>query len=601
MFFFFNAVRSLTLIGLSVRCGWAFSYDAVTGYGCFTLRVEPENQKRFNNTHFLLRAFQSEHINKSGSSVFRGFKENRGFFLPPRGFYQRVCMDKEEHHPSIRLSVTSTTGRPVELTVPRGETVDGLRNHICHKLRLQRDRIALLHKDRHLTAGTLLDQRVTDGSKLTLVPAIEAGLLCSTSRAERSTMDVLEDLTDVQINDFLCRRCPLSVSLRVGSSHMMHVQLQLSTPQPEGVTSGPLSSEHFSTWAPTSKDSTFPSIHHTPGAAPSSPSNPVHGPSSQSNPVHGPSSQSNSVHGPSSQSSQSIHGPSSLSNPVHGPSSQSNPVHGPSSQSNPVHDPSSQSNPVHGPSSQSNPVHGPSSQSNPVHGPSSQSNPVHGPSSQSNPVHGPSSQSNPVHGPSSQSNPVHGPSSQSSQFNPVHGPYSQSNSVHGPSSQSSQSIHGPSSQLHSAPPSGSTPLVLSPKPAAAPVCPSGSGPQSPAAASTFTETRDDDNMSQPGAVIESLVHHSPGVFSGTFSGSLTPRSQSSVSHPRRGVLIILQILNDLLRAAYSHQRASAPLHHPASRLPEDNHAHSTTTSSSVRQRPGSAFAHVCRGKSNVAQ
>ncbi|XP_028297691.1 midnolin-A-like [Gouania willdenowi] len=454
-------------------------------------------------------------------------------------------MDKEEHHPSIRLSVTSTTGRPVELTVPRGETVDGLRNHICHKLRLQRDRIALLHKDRHLTAGTLLDQRVTDGSKLTLVPAIEAGLLCSTSRAERSTMDVLEDLTDVQINDFLCRRCPLSVSLRVGSSHMMHVQLQLSTPQPEGVTSGPLSSEHFSTWAPTSKDSTFPSIHHTPGAAPSSPSNPVHGPSSPSNPVHGPSSQSN---------------------PVHGPSSQSNSVHGPFSQS-----------------SQS--IHGPSSLSNPVHGPSSQSNPVHGPSSQSNPVHGPSSQSNPVHGPSSQSNPVHGPSSQSSQFNPVHGPYSQSNSVHGPSSQSSQSIHGPSSQLHSAPPSGSTPLVLSPKPAAAPVCPSGSGPQSPAAASTFTETRDDDNMSQPGAVIESLVHHSPGVFSGTFSGSLTPRSQSSVSHPRRGVLIILQILNDLLRAAYSHQRASAPLHHPASRLPEDNHAHSTTTSSSVRQRP----------------
>lgn len=54
------------------------------------------------------------------------------------------------------------------------------------------------------------------------------------------------------------------------------------------------------------------------------------------------------------------------------------------------------------------------------------------------------------------------------------------------------------------------------------------------------------------------------------SGTLAPCSQSSVSHPRRGITIILQILNDLLKAAchhHHHQGASpalSSLHCPAS-------------------------------------
>lgn len=50
--------------------------------------------------------------------------------------------------PSMRLSIISTTGSPVELTVPRGETVEGLRTHVSQKLRLQTDRIVLLYRDR---------------------------------------------------------------------------------------------------------------------------------------------------------------------------------------------------------------------------------------------------------------------------------------------------------------------------------------------------------------------------------------------------------------------------------------------------------------------
>lgn len=53
--------------------------------------------------------------------------------------------------------------------------------------------------------------------------------------------------------------------------------------------------------------------------------------------------------------------------------------------------------------------------------------------------------------------------------------------------------------------------------------------------------------------------------SSILSGTLAPCSQSGFSHPRRGVAIILQILNDLLRAAYHHQ--GAPVPHPLHRCP----------------------------------
>lgn len=46
------------------------------------------------------------------------------------------------------LSITSTTGSLLELTVPQGETVEGLRTHISKKLGMQTDRIVLLHRDR---------------------------------------------------------------------------------------------------------------------------------------------------------------------------------------------------------------------------------------------------------------------------------------------------------------------------------------------------------------------------------------------------------------------------------------------------------------------
>lgn len=66
-----------------------------------------------------------------------------------------------------------------------------------------------------------------DGSKLTLVPTVEAGLMSQASRPEQSVMQALESLTETQVSDFLSGRSPLTLALRVGD-HMMFVQLQLA-------------------------------------------------------------------------------------------------------------------------------------------------------------------------------------------------------------------------------------------------------------------------------------------------------------------------------------------------------------------------------------
>ncbi|XP_026170421.1 midnolin-like [Mastacembelus armatus] len=348
--------------------------------------------------------------------------------------------------PVMRLSITSTTGCPVELSVPRGETVQELRARISQKLGLQTDRIVLLHNNRQLTAGRLLDLGVADGSKLTLLPVIEAGLVCSTARAERTMMDVLESLTEVQISDFLSGRSPLTINLGLGT-HVMYVQLQLSAQdvkklqQDRNVTVQSSGEQHASTCSSSSTtgSTTSPASHTST---------------------------------PASHTADSV-GPISLSAQRPRASPTSVPAVNLHHHSSPHH-----------------------------------------------------------------SCPPH-------------------------------SIHMPSSLLSTPSLPSGCPHPSCPLQAATPVCApapivSSPGPPSPAAASTFTETNVHASSTaelrrQPGAVIESFVSHSPGIFSGTFSGTLAPCSQGVNSHPRRGIAIILQILNDLLRAACCHQGAPPTL------------------------------------------
>ncbi|KAG7525360.1 midnolin-like [Solea senegalensis] len=368
-------------------------------------------------------------------------------------------MEQQQRDLTMSLSITSTTtGGPVELTVPRGETVDGLRTRISQKLRLPRNRTVLLHKDRQLTAGKLLELGVKDGSKLTLVPVIEAGLVFSNARTERTMMDVLESLTESQISDFLSGQSHLTISLGIGG-HVMYVQLQLSAQDVKTL--------------------------------------------QQNGDVRLRSSKVQS--GPPTAGSVIRPGSASVSSSTDSTGSTTSPA---------------------------------------------------------------TQTSSPVPGSYVPASPVH--------LNPQQ-PFDSASSSHSSTSVPSMKCHQHSSLPHSCHSVHTSlsgcPHPSCPRQAATPVCspaPTGSsaGPPSPVPASTFEKsnvqvTSTAELCKPPGAVIESFVSHSPGVFSGTFSGTLAPHSQSGISHPQRGISIILQILSDLLRAAFYHQGAppTLPEHH----------------------------------------
>ncbi|KAK2579563.1 hypothetical protein KPH14_010860 [Odynerus spinipes] len=126
----------------------------------------------------------------------------------------------------ITISITPTTGGQFDLTVDRSETIENLKKIISRRLKVAKERICLLHLERQLRDGTLEENRLQDGSRLTLLPSVETGLLAQ--RPEQSVMQALESLNDSQVNDFLSGKAPLNLTMRLGD-HMMLIQLQLST------------------------------------------------------------------------------------------------------------------------------------------------------------------------------------------------------------------------------------------------------------------------------------------------------------------------------------------------------------------------------------
>lgn len=70
--------------------------------------------------------------------------------------------------------------------------------------------------------------------------------------------------------------------------------------------------------------------------------------------------------------------------------------------------------------------------------------------------------------------------------------------------------------------------------------------------STSTSSQPSANT-KAGASIDSFTTHGPGIFSGTFSGSLHPNIQDTDGRPKRDPQTILQILTDLLSATNKYQ------------------------------------------------
>lgn len=131
--------------------------------------------------------------------------------------------------PAATLHIHPTTGGHFELQVALSESVEALKALVSKRLKVPKERICLLYRERHLREGTLQQNSVFDGCKLTLLPSVETGLLAQ--RPEQSVMNALESLSDGQVNDFLCGKAPLNLTMRLGD-HMMFIQLQLSTVAP---------------------------------------------------------------------------------------------------------------------------------------------------------------------------------------------------------------------------------------------------------------------------------------------------------------------------------------------------------------------------------
>ncbi|XP_075970909.1 ubiquitin-like domain-containing protein stuxnet [Anticarsia gemmatalis] len=126
----------------------------------------------------------------------------------------------------ITLNIQTTTGGNFSVSVNGKNTVEHLKKLVSKKLRVSKDRICLLHRERQLSDGTLEENGLLDGSRVILLPSVETGLL--SHRPENSVMQALESLNDTQVNDFLSGKSPLNLTMRLGD-HMMLIQLQLST------------------------------------------------------------------------------------------------------------------------------------------------------------------------------------------------------------------------------------------------------------------------------------------------------------------------------------------------------------------------------------
>ncbi|KAL2089928.1 hypothetical protein ACEWY4_014616 [Coilia grayii] len=367
--------------------------------------------------------------------------------------------------PSMNLYIHSTTGTRFELSLPLEETVEGLKRRLSQRLKVPKERLALLHKETRLSTGKLQDLGITDGSKLTLVPTVEAGLMSQASRPEQSVMQALESLTETQVSDFLSGRSPLTLALRVGD-HMMFVQLQLAAQH-----SGGQQLQHRHLISRGGADATVGQSHGGSGASSSS----------------------------SGGLPRTSHHPHPHLHPHPHPHPHSH------AHSHLLHPhPAPPSPPAFTPSTS---------------------------------MQSPASMY--PHGPHQASTGHCSPQ-----------PQAQLQARSSPLPPSLLRSHQASSACSS--PTTPTPTSPIPSPSSSPAAPCAEAnctAKSPSGSSSVPSSR----SRKPGAIIESFVNHAPGVFSGTFSGTLHPNCQDSTGRPRRDISTILQILNDLLSATRHYQ------------------------------------------------
>lgn len=94
---------------------------------------------------------------------------------------------------------------------------------ISERLCMPKDQINLLFHEKHLTDGTKDDNRLQQGSCLTLLPKIETSL--QSQPPEQHKLQVFKNLNDAQVYDFLSGREPLNVKC-INNDHSFDLQIQ---------------------------------------------------------------------------------------------------------------------------------------------------------------------------------------------------------------------------------------------------------------------------------------------------------------------------------------------------------------------------------------
>lgn len=109
-----------------------------------------------------------------------------------------VSTSMEAATDKIDVLVAPFTGGPFSVQVSRKDSVEELKKLVAKKLKVLKDRICLLYRDSQLSEGSLEDNCIVDGSRITLLPRAETGLLAQ--RPEQSVMQALESLSDSQVS-----------------------------------------------------------------------------------------------------------------------------------------------------------------------------------------------------------------------------------------------------------------------------------------------------------------------------------------------------------------------------------------------------------------
>ncbi|XP_075235468.1 midnolin-A-like [Lycorma delicatula] len=460
---------------------------------------------------------------------------------------------------NITISVNPTTGGQFDLAVTKNDTIENLKKLISKKLKVPKERICLLHRERQLRDGTVQENQLVNGSRLTLLPSVETGLLAQ--RPEQSVMQALESLNDCQVNDFLSGKAPLNLTMRLGD-HMMLIQLQLSTVTPNNQTStSTTTSSTSSSFSSSSSSATTTSFSSLSSGSKRVTVSPNKSPS-----VNKTTSFASNQHKDPLASLSSIVESTTPSPSVSSANSSTTTVNNTTSSTN--------KNVVN-----SNDV----TTSNP--------NSVSYPANTS--VLTSSSTSTTI----SPSAPVLSSSSTSSPSSTV--PSSSSSSVPG-----STLLEGCKCDSSSSKPTldtralaeASRNLTQTLKQLSSEVLTSKSDPVEDVTAST---------KRRQGAIIESMHHHGKGVYSGTFSGTLNPALQDRFGRPKRDISTIIHILNDLLCATpqYRNCRGGSSNNSNTSNTNSDKSSSNTPPTASTlsdAEGTGSSFVSTSESLENQA-